>query len=244
MRAPGKVCLVSAALLAAGCGTTSGGGGAGAFPTPTPSGSPPPTPTPTPTPEGPGNVFTVAPAAASQHVFVANPENNDVADIDTSTLHIDVIPVGVKPLDLRVSPSGSYLATFNELSHDVSLVNLTGATPLVTPLAVRPVTNAMFTSPLATHGICIYTAARDTGTTSGGSTSPDEVSIVDFIHQTVVSAVVGALPRQVAFTPDDAKGFVLSDGLLAEIDLTQPSKPRRFIALAADPTNAPQARQV
>ena len=170
-------------------------------------GSPTPEPTPTP-PEGDDDVFTVAPGSAAEVVYVANPENDNVVRIDTVSREIDVIPVGRKPLDLRVSPAGERVVTFNSLSHDVSIID--AATMEETRLDVRPVTNQMISSPLATHGVCIWSAARDATGQVDGAQNPGEVSIVDFVSGTVVSSVMGFKPRGVGFTEDDTRAFVLS----------------------------------
>lgn len=200
-----------------------------------------PTPSPTP-PDGDDDVFTVAPGSAAAIVYVANPENDNVIRIDTITRDIDVIPVGRKPLDLRVSPDGVRVMTFNSVSHDVSIIDT--ATMTETRLAVRPVTNQLISSPLATHGVAIWTAARDATGQVEGSQNPGEVSIVDYVSKTVVSSVMGFKPRGVGFTQDDTRAFVLSDGLLAAIDLTNPAKPKTLIPLAADPTTAPPAKEI
>lgn len=204
-------------------------------------GTPTPEPTPTP-PDGDDDVFTVAPASAAEVVYVANPENDNVVRIDTVTREIDVIGVGRKPLDLRVSPAGDRVVTFNSLSHDVSIID--ASTLDETRLDVRPVTNQMISSPLTTHGVCIWTAARDATGEVDGAQNPGEVSIVDFVNETVVSSVMGFKPRGVGFTADDTRAFVLSDGLLASIDLTDPAKPKTLIPLAADPTTAPAAKEI
>ena len=199
------------------------------------------TPTPTP-PEGDDDVFTVAPGSAAALVYVANPENDNVIRIDTITRDIDVIAVGRKPVDLRVSPDGARVVTFNSLSHDVSIID--AGTMVETRLPVRPVTNMLISSPLSTHGVAIWTAARDATGQVEGSQNPGEVSIVDYVAQTVVSSVMGFKPRGVGFTADDTRAFVLSDGLLAAIDLTNPAKPKTLIPLAADPTTAPPAKEI
>lgn len=228
-------------FAAAGCG--GGAAMSDGVPTPTPE---PPTPTPgptaTPTPEGDDDVFRIAPVAASSVVYVANPDNDDVARVDTLTRSVSVIPVGNDPVDLSVAPNGSRVATFNALSHDVSVVDT--ATGDETRLAVRHVTNAMIASPLASHGVCVYAPSRDPGGAIAGSENPGEVSVVDFAAKTVVSAVMGSTPRAVAFTPDDANAYVLSDGLLAHIDLTSPAKTRTFIPLSLDPSTAPVSREI
>lgn len=206
-------------------------------------GDPTPTPGPSPTPpEGDDDVFTVAPGTAASFVWVANPENHNLVRIHALTREIDVVEVGLEPLDLRVSPDGARVVTFNASSHDVSIVDT--ATLAETRVPVRPVTNQMITSPLATHGVCIWNSARDEDGTVEGSQNPGEVSIVDFVSGTVVSSVMGFRPRGVAFTEDDSRALVLSDGLLASIDLTDPAKPKVLIPLAADPTTAPPAKEI
>lgn len=239
--AAGALALACAALLvAAGCS----GGAAGDYddaggPTPTPQ----PTASPTATPdEGDDEVFTVAPVSAADFVFVANPENDDVARIETATRAVDVLPVGNYPLDLRVAPDGSQLATFNALSHDVSVVALPD--PVETRLPVREVANRLHTSPLATHGVAVYDPARAGTGGPSASQNPGEVSVVDLVARTVTSSVMGFQPRGVAFAADDTRAFVLSDGLIASIDLTQPSKPKTLIPLVADPTTAPPAQEI
>lgn len=204
-------------------------------------GTPTPEPTPTP-PDGDDDVFTVAPASSVDTVYVANPENDNVVRIFVPTRQIDVIETGRTPLDLRVSPDGTRVTTFNASSHDVSIISTTSLAE--TRLDVRPVTNQMITSPLATHGVCIWTAERDETGEVDGAQNPGEVSIVDFENQTVVSSVMGFKPRGVGFTADDTRAFVLSDGLLASIDLTSPTKPKTLIPLSANPTTAPAAKEI
>lgn len=240
IRAAGALCALGAAIAGLhACGNAAGSGAA--TPTPAPSGTSTPLPTATP-PDGDDHVFRVAPAAASTTVYVADTDNDDVAKIESITRHVDVIPVGRRPLDLSVSPDGARFATFNSLSHDVSIVAT--ATFTETRIPVRPVTNAMTSSPLGTHGVCYYETSRDPGGAISGSQSPGEVSVVDFAAKTVVSAVMGSTPRQVGFTPDDTRAFVLSDGLLASIDLTAPGTPRTLVPTSADPSTAPIAREM
>jgi len=78
----------------------------------------------------------------------------------------------------------------------------------------------------------------------GGSQSFNEISLVNTDTFESFPMVVGLNPRQVKFTADSELALVVSDELLAYIDLTEAEPWPQTIALTDDPLNPLQAEEV
>jgi gliding motility-associated-like protein len=142
--------------------------------------------------------ITATPVAASGgFAYIASAGSNSVYVINTTTNNIiKIIPVGVQPYCLAVSPDGSKVYVANFQSQTVSVIS-TATQAVVATLAVGIGTYGIAVSP---DGSKVYAANEVSNT----------VSVINTATNAVSSIAVGVDPTSVAISPDGSKIYVTS----------------------------------
>ena len=134
-------------------------------------------------------------------VYVANEGANTVSVIATaSNMVTAVIPVGIAPLGVAVTPDGITVYVTNSFQDNtVSVI----ATASNTVTAVIPVGITPFGVAVTPDGSTVYV----------GNVTANTVSVIDTTSNTVTATIpVGADPWGVAVTPDGSTVYVANEG--------------------------------
>jgi YVTN family beta-propeller protein len=191
-----------------------------------------------------GAVEALRPAATDAYLFIANPDRSTLTRIDATDLSVITTPVGSDPSVVRTTPDGQTVLVLNKASETVSVID---ADTLETQtIGLRPRLNRLEVSPDGRWSISWHDLAYETEADANpdGTTSYNEVSLVDVENRAHVPMVVGFNPRDVAFSADGSRAVVVSDTWLAILDLTQDVPAPERVRLAFDTVEPPEAEEV
>lgn len=161
------------------------------------------------------------PAASERFVYIVNPSQNSVARVDSQTLAVTPIPVGREPRVVRAGASGDEAVVLNVASDSVSVIRSSPTADVVEEVDIVPGCNALRLSPTGAHAIAWYdNDAAEAGDRIG---SLQEVALVEVGAANAWAVSVGFNIREIAFSADGARAFVVTDSgvnvlELAEID--------------------------
>ncbi|MCK6504338.1 hypothetical protein L6R53_13200 [Myxococcota bacterium] len=194
-------------------------------------------------PEDEDSFFSLAPAATTAYVFVANPDRDTVTRVAVPSLAVITTEVGDHPIAVATTSDYTKAVTFNEGDDSVSVID--AETLAVSDVAVRANMNAMAMSPDGRFVICWHDQDVDEEESSeGGAQSFNEVSVVDTEALTHAPLVVGFNPRAVQFSADSSLAVVVSDAYLAVVDLSAEELSPERIAVSDDLVDPPEAEEV
>jgi len=194
-------------------------------------------------PEVEDDLLALMPATTPEYVFVANPDRNTVTRISVPGLAVITTEVGDNPISVSVTPDHSTAVTYNMNSNDVSIID--AATLEVQTVAVRDGRNEMVMSPDGAWVICYFNQHSDeTGSSTGGAQSFNDISLVNLETLEHFPMVVGPNPRGIHFSVDGAIAVVVSDSYLSRIDLTASEPEPEHIQITDDLIDPPTAEEV
>jgi hypothetical protein len=210
MSLPASACSASKASDGFGSGITAAGesggdGGAdGASASGGTGGEPPP--------EDEDEADFRVPSASGRFVYSASELTDSVAVIDSSNLAIDVVAVGRGPTVVAPLPADAdagAVAVLDQGSNDVAFLSTTSG--FATDVFVRDVTpgaNALAVTPSGGH---VFAYHDVDGEEALGAGSDQEVTVLDVALDVGHAMTVGAHPREIVFTTDGARAFVVTD---------------------------------
>jgi DNA-binding beta-propeller fold protein YncE len=194
-------------------------------------------------PEVEEDLLALMPATTPEYVFVANPDRNTVTRISVPGLAVITTEVGDNPISVSVTPDHATAVTYNMNSNDVSIID--AATLEVQTVAVRDGRNEMVMSPDGAWVICYFNQHSDeTGSSTGGAQSFNDISLVNIETLEHFPMVVGPNPRGIHFSADGAIAVVVSDSYLSRIDLTASEPEPEHIQITDDLIDPPTAEEV
>jgi len=127
----------------------------------------------------------------------------DLAKVDTTTNSIDaLIPVGVAPVAVAVSPSGARAYVVNLLAQTLSVVDTVAEATIATvPLPGGSVPTNVAVKP---DGSRVYVTHGTFG---------NKVSVIDTATNSVIASIpVGSVPNSLALKPDGTRLYVANGG--------------------------------
>jgi DNA-binding beta-propeller fold protein YncE len=194
-------------------------------------------------PEVEDDLLALMPATTPEYVFVANPDRNTVTRISVPGLAVITTEVGDNPISVAVTPDHSTAVTFNMNSNDISIID--AGTLEVQTVEVRDGRNEMVMSPDGAWVICYFNHfSEETGASTGGAQSFNDISLVNIDTLEHFPMVVGPNPRGVHFSADGAIAVVVSDSYLSRIDLTADEPEPEHIQITEDLIDPPTAEEV
>lgn len=161
------------------------------------------------------------PAASRTFVFVANTDLNSVARIDSLTLQIDTIDVGLEPTIVRTTPLGDTAVALNEGSDDVSVI-YADRDDLVVSVGVNPGANELILSPNGDFAIAYYDDAQAEVGDEAGSLS--DATLIRLDDAAAFNLVVGLHIREVEFDELGARAFFVTDDGVAIVAMATVSE--------------------
>jgi len=184
------------------------------------------------------------PAAVGRFVFIANESNDTVAKVDSVTLAVTPISVGVAPRIVRANSETNVVAVLNAGSSSVSLIWPSAGRDEVLTLGVSQGANRLELDPTGRYGVAYYDnrhARR--GDTIG---SFQQVSVIDVEGREEFTVSVGLNVRQVIFSGDGRTLYIATDTGLSAIDVATLSDDIRSveISLGDNPLEPPVDREV
>ncbi len=163
------------------------------------------------------------PKASGRFVYSASELTDSVAVIDSSNLSIDVVGVGrgptvVAPLAAN-GPMQGAVAVLDQGSDDVALLTTDQAgASSVEIIDATPGANNLVVSP---DGRFLMVHVDVDGPEEIGPGSDQEITVIDVTSNAVYPMTVGAHPREIAFSSDSSRAFVVTADGVNVIDFDQ-----------------------
>ncbi len=160
------------------------------------------------------------PSSGDRFVYIALPDLDAVARVDSETLDVNSLPVGDRPGQLATAAGQDLAVVLNEGSDSVSILRVLeddGEDQIVT-LPTPPRLNRLAVGPLGQHALAWFELlspdAEDVG-------SFQDVALIRMIDgdERVVGVSVGFRPREVLFAPDGATAWIVTEDGLSILDL-------------------------
>jgi DNA-binding beta-propeller fold protein YncE len=171
-------------------------------------------------------VKTEPPATGKKFVYVAVPDQDMVARIDSVTLQVRAIKVGGSPGALRTLPDQDVGLVLNRLSGTASLLRARpdGGDDVITLKTVKGA-NQLALAPDGKHAVA-YTDLTLAGGIPG-SQSLQEVTLLRLIEgkEQAIDLPVGFRPSGVQFTADSSRAFVITESAISILELLAITKP-------------------
>ncbi|HVU02972.1 MAG TPA: hypothetical protein VHE30_14530 [Polyangiaceae bacterium] len=185
-------------------GAAPGGGGAASLP-----------------PEKEVDVGFELPHAGANYVYVANPDSNTIAVIDSKHLSIQTVNAGAEPRFLQTFGAADAALVLNVSSSDATIVRTgTDGTSRTSTVSVQRGSNAIAVSPDGTHAVVYYDQNLATGSAAPGS--PQDVTVVHLAEggDTATDMTIGYQPSKVFFTKDGTRAFVVTQDGASILDFS------------------------
>ena len=156
------------------------------------------------------------PAASRTFVFVANTDLNSVARIDSLTLQITTMDVGLEPTLVRTNTLGDTAVVLNEGSDDVSII-YADRSDLVVQVDVIPGANELVLAPMGDYAVAYYDDNQaELGDDSG---SLSDATLVRLDDAQAFNLVVGLHIREVEFDAAGERAFFITDDGVAIVEM-------------------------
>lgn len=167
-------------------------------------------------PVQPLSLMLSPPAGTDRYVFLPLTSLGAVARIDSVSLGVTSIRVGLLPTIVMTTPDNKRAVVFNSGSYGISIIDV--GTAAVTTVPVETYFNTMSLSPDGRYAVSFFNLSLAGSTISISNVrSFNEVSVVDVGAGTGAVYPVGFNPEGVLFTSGGAKGIVISDNELTII---------------------------
>jgi DNA-binding beta-propeller fold protein YncE len=182
------------------------------------------------------------PAVTAKWLFVVNPGRDSLTRVEVDTLAVATAAVGSVPTTVATTADGAFAAVLNEGDDTVSVVDADAFT--VTSVPIRDGNNRLDVSQSGDWAMCWYDPDWESSGTWEGVQSFNEVSFVQLDPPTSVPLVVGYKPHDVRWSKDGTRAVVVSDSMLAVVDLDIRPVAARLIPIAETEADAPVAEEV
>ncbi len=172
-------------------------------------------------PEEEEEVNYLAPQGSGRYVFISDETHNAVVVVDSDTLKIQVVQVGIRPTQLvSLSKEEGKVAVINLGSDEVTLLEIDEAGSInPSYLPVRPDTNAL----VASDDGRFIVAFHDPRFTeeSGAPTTDQDITVLtmDDTKKASYDLSVGMHPWRVVFDKASTRAFVINEHAIDIIDL-------------------------
>jgi hypothetical protein len=186
------------------------------------------------------------PRASGRFVYSASEITDSVAVIDSSDLAIDVVAVGRGPtvvVPLSADDDTGSVAVLDQGSDDVAfLATTSGFSTTAFVRDVTPGANALAVTPSGGH---VFAYHDVDGEEALGPGSDQEMTVLDVAQDLGYAMTVGAHPREIVFTTDGARAFVVTDdGVnVVPLDALDVGKPD-VVPVVSDPGVNPSKLEV
>lgn len=201
------------------------GGGNGAAP----PGAKPEAPNPEPPPEVEVKVEFELPHAGDRYVYAANPDNDNVAVIDSETLAIQTVEAGDGPTFLQTLGEKDAAVVLNAGSNDATIIRTTAGKSTTATVQVQAGSNAIAVSPDGRRAVVYFNA--DLGS-AGPPGSFQDISVLSLEEgrETAIGMTVGFRPSHVTFAQDGKRALVVTEDGVSILEFTEIEKRGAHIA--------------
>lgn len=160
------------------------------------------------------------PQASDNYVYTTNPTAGVVSVIDAKMLSIRTLQTGEKPTYLRTLKNSDNAIVLNIGSSTATVIRSTASKSTTSDLDVVQGANAIGVTADGKHAVVYYNSSyTSAGNTSG---SYQDVSVLslskDGATDKAVSMTVGFRPRDVFFSSDNTKSFVVTEDGVSVLD--------------------------
>lgn len=177
-------------------------------------------------PETEATVDLQLPQASENFVYAVNPDAGTVAVIDARTQSIQTIKTGNRPTYLRTLEGTDNAIVLNVGSNKASIIRSTSGGATKSDLAVSAGSNAIAVAPDGKHAVVYYNSTYQGASANPGSYQDAAVLTLsdDGSSDAVVSMTVGFRPRDVAFSSDGTRAFVVTEDGVSVLDFAEVEK--------------------
>jgi hypothetical protein len=172
------------------------------------------------------------PQASKQYVYAVNPNAGTVAVIDATTQAIQTVKTGNRPTYLRTLEGTDNAIVLNVGSSNASVIRTAGTSSTKSDLSVGTGANAIAVAPDGKHAVVYFNSSY--ASSGNGSGSYQDVTVlqlsVDGKSDAAVRMTVGFRPRDVFFSSDATRAFVVTEDGVSVLDFAQIERDKSGIA--------------
>lgn len=162
------------------------------------------------------------PQAGERFVYVASPERDSVAVIDSETLGIEPVEVGDDPRYLQTLGNRDAALVLNVGSEDATVLRTNDSGTTTSTVRVTPGANAIAVSPDGKHAVTYLDAERrEPGSGTGSFQDVTLVRISEEEGDAAFGVTVGFKPSQVHFADDGERAFVVTEHGVSVLDFAE-----------------------
>jgi DNA-binding beta-propeller fold protein YncE len=170
-------------------------------------------------PEQPEDDFRLQPPAVGQtYVYVANTDLNAVARIDSLTLEVRTLDVGLRPTLVRTVPGGDMALVLNQGSHDVTVIAAEAGVATFT-LEVMSGANSLLIAPNGDYAFAWYDDRRARAGDVAGSLNDVTLLALEREPARAYNLVVGLHVREIEFDAAGETAFLVTDDGISVVPL-------------------------
>jgi hypothetical protein len=177
------------------------------------------------------------PQASERFVYAANPGSGTVSIIDAETQAILTLETGDRPSFLRTLAGSDDAIVLNTGSSDATIIRSPGGSTTTSTVPVIAGANVIAVAPDGKHAVVYFDAAFSA---SGVATALQDVSVITLSGKRDMSVgmTVGFRPREVHFSGDGARAYVVTDDGISVLDFASIERDgtgiARLISLGSD----------
>jgi YVTN family beta-propeller protein len=183
-------------------------------------------------PETEATIDLQLPQASNSYVYATNPAAGTVSVIDAKSRSIRTIDTGEKPTYLRTLKDSDNAIVLNIGSDTATVIRSTASAVSTTDKPVVQGANAIGIAPNAAHAVVYYNSSyASAGNTSGSFQDVTVLTLTaDGKKDTATSMTVGFRPRDVFFSDDGTRAFVVTEDGVSVLDFADIEKNGSSIA--------------
>jgi DNA-binding beta-propeller fold protein YncE len=188
------------------------------------------------------------PATGKSYLYVAVPQQDMVAKIDSLSLKVSALKVGSSPGALRTVPGQDVAVVLNRLSSTASILRsrADGSDEILT-LKTAAGLNQLALAPDGKHAVAFFDVLA-AGPSPGAKQSYQEVTLLRLSpgQEAAINLTVGFRPSEVQFDAGSQLAFVVTEQGISTIALAATTKPTIVptIPLLKDPLKEPTVAEV
>ncbi len=160
------------------------------------------------------------PSAGERYVYAANPDNNSVAVVDSTTLGIQSVEAGDRPTFLQTLAGTDAAIVLNVNSNDATIIRTVEGVSQTSDVDVVSGSNAIAVSPDGTFAV-VYFNVDLRGTGASGSFQDLSVILLEPGNDRAVGMTVGFRPRSVHFNTSSTRAFVVTEDGVSILDVAE-----------------------
>lgn len=180
------------------------------------------------------------PSAGERYVYAANPENNSVAVVDSTTLGIQSVEAGDRPTFLQTLAGTDAAIVLNVNSDDATIVRTIDGVSRTSDVDVVRGSNAIAVSPDGSFAVIYFNVdLRSAG--ASGSFQDLSVVLLEQGNDRAVGMTVGFRPRAVHFDAKSTRAFVVTEDGVSILDVEQIKEKGSHIAKTVSLSSATES---